>query len=578
MDSTLQAIAKLDMDKSIPRQVCVIFCSTSVFSYIFQLCRCSNDALRHCGTHYLPITSTQNESQFTPPGRDSATQTIAHLPDEILVYIFRFLGSIARFFHPEDWDNGLSGAFTFSQVCQRWRSLSLSTPSLWAAPFFENQSTVTLELVEMMLQRVGSHQPLYIRATLDTSHQIFERVSKLLQTHLADIIQIDLNSTASPSIISDALSLACGSASLLEVLELTVGENTGGSRTKPHLAIFLGETPTLHRLRLVNLWIDPQSPLLNTLTTLDLSLPALDPSVVVTVEDIYTILNKASAHIRSFRLECPYELQDCSVLALPSGRLHLPKIEWFEMTDSTPEPFSRLLRHLFLPKMSTLILEGVHAVEWTQGIYDLMLSVVAVWDRPLYCLKIRADWLISIEARMDCVQHNSFVMSIFNKDDIKYDKISPYAGHILTFTSRSFGMKNLEELELHGWSFAKECLHSVLSSALQLRKLTVHAYNTQDVIELLYSYARECYDHLKELTHLSLHNLNICDQPIEADGPPTSLLDQIFFYTRFRYAQGRPLSSLTLETMHDGDNMANSEVCARVKNQMEAYVIDFVAL
>ncbi|KAK1223090.1 hypothetical protein PQX77_014018, partial [Marasmius sp. AFHP31] len=111
----------------------------------------------------------ENHSQ-----RSSSLATIFNLPNELLLEVFAYCAA-----HRPDPPSSAPPWIGFSQVCQRWRSIALSAPTLWSEPDLRIP-----DMGELMLKRsqnapldiVWSHEynqtSYFLSKALDHIHRI----------------------------------------------------------------------------------------------------------------------------------------------------------------------------------------------------------------------------------------------------------------------------------------------------------------------------------------------------------------------------------------------------------------------
>jgi hypothetical protein len=129
------------------------------------------------------ISAARDHAEHCFLWRRSALSPVRSLPDDVLIEIFKLVGSYsyglsgftkAHFTHPH-----ISGARTISQVSRRWREVVVSTPALWAKFSIDLQKKVELrqgkyrDSVQMWLDRVGAH-PLQLKVSMERFSDIEE--------------------------------------------------------------------------------------------------------------------------------------------------------------------------------------------------------------------------------------------------------------------------------------------------------------------------------------------------------------------------------------------------------------------
>ncbi|KAK0209564.1 hypothetical protein IW262DRAFT_513666 [Armillaria fumosa] len=143
----------------------------------------------------LPPTNPEEHHFFyTAPYNDSA---VSSLPSEILVEIFHWLGDLGSEY--DDLDVEHSPNWVITHVCRTWRSIAVSTPSLWASISIEDDLLIDdpftdgrARLLQEYLSRSGQNP---LRVTLASSYDI-EKHMEILSPYLPRCTDLDFTVTA----------------------------------------------------------------------------------------------------------------------------------------------------------------------------------------------------------------------------------------------------------------------------------------------------------------------------------------------------------------------------------------------
>ncbi|KAK0471616.1 hypothetical protein IW261DRAFT_1667383 [Armillaria novae-zelandiae] len=143
----------------------------------------------------LPPTNPEEHHFFyTAPYNDSA---VSSLPSEILVEIFHWIGGLGSEYDDLNVKHGPNWVIT--HVCRTWRSIAVSTPSLWASISIEDDFLIDdpftdgkAKLLQEYLSR-SSQKPL--RVALSSSYDI-EKHIEILSPHLPRCTDLDFTVTA----------------------------------------------------------------------------------------------------------------------------------------------------------------------------------------------------------------------------------------------------------------------------------------------------------------------------------------------------------------------------------------------
>ncbi len=141
-----------------------------------------------------PTTSDEHHFFHSAPYNDS---DVSSIPSEILVEIFRWLGELGSGY--DDLDVKHSPNWVITHVCRTWRSLAVSTPSLWASVSIEDDLLIDdpftddkAKLLQEYLSRSGQNP---LRVTLSSSYNI-EKHIEILSPHLPRCTHLDFTVTA----------------------------------------------------------------------------------------------------------------------------------------------------------------------------------------------------------------------------------------------------------------------------------------------------------------------------------------------------------------------------------------------
>jgi hypothetical protein len=219
--------------------------------------------------------SRPGEGVVQPPGKDQ-NSPVFRLADEILVHIFALIGP-SSYHHSgfydclESWPPPLPRAdcVAFSQVCQRWRQLSLSAPLLWTLPLFQWP-----KFAMEMIDRSGD-APLtlvwpYLHnkpPDVSSPYQVGDRVRPLALApsfyhtakHFGRVVELDIYE--SPTLITHVLMHSVQPALLMERLSFFVHttEEAGPLRLSEDDLKQLLPLPSLTHLSLSNCYIPSET-------------------------------------------------------------------------------------------------------------------------------------------------------------------------------------------------------------------------------------------------------------------------------------------------------------------------------
>ena len=239
--------------------------------------------------------------------------------------------------HPLSWLHA-------AHVCHQWREIALNLPQFWSNV---DLSSLTLAGVTEILAR-AKNAPLYLEARIPIAQWDYQRINAFtieLQTRVSQICHLSIN--AEPL---DLLRLFEGlnfPAPILEYLSVSQPVDVGG--TLPH-TLFGGVTPRLSSLRLHDVNIDWESPILKDLRYLEIRAPSaiawensdwLDAlSEMIQLEKL--VLHSASS--RSNPLQFTSEIQ---------RSVSLPSLKHMDIS-ATAENCAITLTHLSLPALTRL--------------------------------------------------------------------------------------------------------------------------------------------------------------------------------------------------------------------------------
>ncbi len=141
-----------------------------------------------------PTTSDEHHFFHSAPYNDS---DVSSIPSEILVDIFRWLGDLGSEY--DDLDVKHSPKWVITHVCRTWRSIAVSTPSLWASVSIEDHLLIDdpftddkAKLLQEYLSRSGQNP---LRVTLSSSYDI-EKHIEILSPHFPRCTHLDFTVTA----------------------------------------------------------------------------------------------------------------------------------------------------------------------------------------------------------------------------------------------------------------------------------------------------------------------------------------------------------------------------------------------
>ncbi|KAF5342671.1 hypothetical protein D9611_001281 [Ephemerocybe angulata] len=305
---------------------------------------------------------------------------INHLPPEILSIIFFIVAEQAPNRFPS-YRQGPSVDMSWlpctTQVCRRWREVSLSCPALWS-----HISFTTPELTELMLLR-SKDTP--ISVVFETGKEGYPRNTHiaLAQSHRLKSIELQGNATFTSTKLTDlddVFSHCSGPMPILESLRL---RDQHGSGFKFPGSSFLNGAPVLKYLEAhgceISSWQD--LPLGKSLTTLHLE---THPGAVrPTIEELHSCLERVPTLLNlNLTNLLPISFQSNP---LKFGRLPpvLPRLKEMRLIDDDA-PLSLFLRAFYLPPSVSLeiICYNEDRDDDLKGtIEDLIQPLTSAWDR-----------------------------------------------------------------------------------------------------------------------------------------------------------------------------------------------------
>ncbi|PBK62397.1 hypothetical protein ARMSODRAFT_1089156 [Armillaria solidipes] len=150
-----------------------------------------------------PTTSEEHHFFHSAPYNDS---DVSSFPSEILVEIFHWLSDLSSEY--DDLDVKHSPNWVITHVCRTWRSIAVSTPSLWASVSIEDDLLIDdpftddrAKLLQKYLSRSGQNP---LRVTLSSSYGI-EKHIEILSPHFPRCTHLDF--TVTPDALNSLFAL-----------------------------------------------------------------------------------------------------------------------------------------------------------------------------------------------------------------------------------------------------------------------------------------------------------------------------------------------------------------------------------
>ena len=285
-------------------------------------------------------------------------------------------------------------------VCSHWRSVAISTPSLWCS--ISTHSLLHMEkasdLVRIWLSRVGA-LPLSIYFTDDgsrRSHHLFE----LILSHSSFWRKVEYNLT--PVALRQLREIQRGAIPRLESFTL-ISPWTNSVASNESFDIFQG-APRLRSVRLL-LEVDP----------LVFKLPFAQ---LTNFHANY--ITSVAGWLKLFQeflvlSSCMCYIYDTSNMSLPLRTARLPSLHSLQI--SATQPLGSFFEHLILPALSELIIEdeGSNHFAWPQEEFMSFLSA-ARSASSLRSLRI-INTTISANNVIECLQQCPFLIELSLHDN-----------------------------------------------------------------------------------------------------------------------------------------------------------------
>ncbi|KAK0481112.1 hypothetical protein EDD18DRAFT_1203810 [Armillaria luteobubalina] len=318
----------------------------------------------------LPPTNPEEHHFFyTAPYNDSA---VSSLPSEILVEIFGWLGDLGSEYDDLDVEHGTNWVIT--HVCRTWRSIAVSTPSLWASisieddllvdnPFTDGKS----KLLQEYLSRSGQNP---LRVTLSSSYDI-EKHMEIISPHLPRCTDLDLTVTAEA--INPHFTIE-GEFPNLKRLSLVVEGCISDRNEQPFIS---GEAP--HLLDVLVQGID--------ITYVELPLTNLKSFTGdICRYQVYMQLFATASQLETAKMDARFPVLPFDVL--PEPFIHT------KLRTLSLSPFIEALQGLRLPALETFLIEYIYP-----GGHCSIAELLRESGCPLRCLYLETAALPWSELR-----------------------------------------------------------------------------------------------------------------------------------------------------------------------------------
>ncbi len=319
------------------------------------------DYIFNAAVNYLPYYRPKMLSD-TPLNRP--TQSIHHLNEDILSYIFALNGDMFSDIH------ALRTTSITSQVCQRWRNLMLSTPTLWArlididyfiGPLIDNW-------INELLRRSGT-APLWINSKEFPGDDIEKILFRILsenwhRTQKLIVVNHTLNSNIVPMLFGYP-------APYLETFDVHLEIRGLSDKEKAFTAhLFSGHAPILRRFDFGHWVIDHRAPWLCNLHSLVLN-RAIGVYNALAILTETPMLQKFETH-----------LQVDTNMPLSYPTVTLPHLESLKCSGE-PHLCTALLEHIEIPLNCSLRISTSNLYENLSSIQSMEMldSVINTYSR-----------------------------------------------------------------------------------------------------------------------------------------------------------------------------------------------------
>ena len=289
----------------------------------------------------------------------SALAPILSLPTEIITAIFFLLReppATAATYHEEEEKLDHLAWLNVAHVCHQWRETALNQPLFWSHVNFASFSSAG---VTEILDR-AKNVPLHLEARLPSSWDAarFSAFTKELQTRISHICYLGI--TAGYPHLQKTLEKLVSPAPTLEYLSLRRGAfRARGSSISVPDSLFDGTAPRLSFLELRHCDISWKSPLLKSVTYLEIRYPSANarPSLSIWLDVLEEMPQLKTLTLYSASPIAPTGLRLSSYI---ERTITLPSLEDFDISASARE-CGLALAHLVLPALTHL---GVMADQW----------------------------------------------------------------------------------------------------------------------------------------------------------------------------------------------------------------------
>ncbi|KDR83216.1 hypothetical protein GALMADRAFT_874726 [Galerina marginata CBS 339.88] len=248
----------------------------------------------------------------------TGVEAISRLHEDLLWLIF-MKNTELPFYNPPLEDR-LMTAIKTSQVCLRWRNLTLRSSSLWGRLIDLNLLNQKCDALRNTILRRSGNSFLWIQGRLSAQNSGF--FFSILEHHWTRVQRLNINDNCVEGQHPRTWKALYSPAPNLESILLTSSSVPQDSEVLAPLLLFANDAPILRQYRVPDIKPNPKAPWLSNIGSMTFSIPFNVPEIFEALE-VMPLLEFLSIRIRSYRLRNTNQ-ENKIYTDLPS--IHLPKL------------------------------------------------------------------------------------------------------------------------------------------------------------------------------------------------------------------------------------------------------------